>query len=57
MHRLFFFNENTEAEEEENASGIKFPGSENCILSQAFNIHKLLWTLVCHHSQVFSAGK
>lgn len=38
--QFFFLNESTEAEEEEPASGTKFPGSEQCILSQASPIRR-----------------
>lgn len=37
---FFFLNKSTEAEEEESASGTKFPGSEQCILSQALPIRR-----------------
>lgn len=41
-----FLNISTEAEEEEFAAGNKFPGNENCILSQVFNTKRLSWTVV-----------
>lgn len=41
-------NKSTEVEEEEYAGGNKFPGSENCILSQALTLrdYRGLWTVV-----------
>lgn len=38
-------NKSTEVEEEEYAGGNKFPGSENCILSQALTLrdYRGLW--------------
>lgn len=34
----YFLNKQTEAEEEESSGANKFPGSENCILSQALTL-------------------